>query len=192
MRGCQMTGRKEELDSSEADAQEMFNKFHARSSKRRVTMDFGWPKKVQKVGSAEAQMYRSNKWKMNARDYEDYKHIAEGHQSCYVVPGFLKDFETGKNLKVHGSKENLSGPMPKFFTVLAPLIGIQLRLYNSSGRLPKGENNLYEVRVDRGFLGGAKCVQTGATFLIVYTKAGGIGMIITGDELDIEKDGIVG
>jgi len=187
-----MTRRNVELVDTQSGAQEMFQTFHARPSKRKVSMDFGWPDRVQRIGSAQAQMYRSNKWKMNPSDFEDYKHIAEAPQTCYAVPGFLRDFSSGEALKTYGPEMDIEGPMPQHFTVLAPLIGIQLRLNDKSGRIPRGDKNLYEVRVDRGFLGGATCVQTGATFLLVYSKSGGVGMIITGDELDIEKDGIVG
>jgi hypothetical protein len=41
-------------------------------------------------------------------------------------------------------------------------------------------------------LGGGKHPVTGEVFLFVYTKTHGVGMLITGERLGIEKDGIVG
>lgn len=178
---------------TEEDAVEMFEVFHARGAKRRTKFGFGWPKRVQAVGEAKAQLYRSNKWKSNPRHFEDYKHVAEAPQTCYVVPGFLRD-ESGKHpLKVTGDYFDLSEEeMPKHFTVLASLIGVQIRLYDSDGRLPRGDQGLYEVTVPRGMLGAAKFPGSEEAFLIVYTKLGGIHMLITGKELDIERDGITG
>jgi hypothetical protein len=185
-----MTKRVEVIDTEE-DAREIYKKFHDKPSKRRVNMDFTWPTVVQEIGEAKAQMYRSNKWKMNPKEYEDYKHVAEAFQRCYVVPGFLRDYNSNRSLPVYGPKLEVQGPMPKHFTILAPLIGIQVRLYDKGGKLPK-EGNLYEVVIPSGMLGGAKHPDTGEVFLFVYTKTGGIGLMITGDELGIEKDGIVG
>lgn len=184
--------RRVEIIEAREDANKMFERFHDRPSKREVKMDFTWPADVQEIGEAKAQMYRSNKWKRNPSDYEDYKHIAESFQRCYIVPGFLRDYSTGKKLPVHGPDLKVEGPMPKHFTILAPLIGIQVRLYDNRGKLPAGDSNLYEVVVPRGMLAGAVHPKTGETFLFVYTKAHGIGMLITGDELAVEKDGIVG
>lgn len=185
-----MTKRIAIVDTDQ-DAQEIFEKFHDKPSKKHVKMNFSWPTELQEIGEAKAQMYRSNKWKTNPKDTEDYKHIAESYQRCYVVPGFLRDYSTGKKMSVHGPFLDVQGPMPKHFTILAPLIGIQVRLYGKSGK-PSGSDDLYEVVVQNGMLGGAKHPDTGEVFLFVYTKDHGIGMLITGDELGIEKDGIVG
>ena len=186
-----MSRKRIEVIDAEKEARDLFEKFHDKPSKRQYKMDFGWPTSVQEIGEANAQMYRSNKWKSDPKDYEDYKHIAEGFQSCYVTPGFLRDYSTNKAMPVHGPSFDVQEPMPEHFTILAPLIGIQVRLYEKGGKLPKS-GNLYEVTVPRGMLGGAKHPKTGDVFLFVYTKTHGVGMIITGDKLGIEKDGIVG
>lgn len=187
-----MSRRIVEVTDTEEDALDMYERFHDKPSKRQVKFDFSWPTHVQEIGEAKAQMYRSNKWKANPKDFEDYKHIAEAFQLCYATPGFLRDYATGKSLPVHGPKLEVQGPMPKHFTILAPLIGIQIRLYDKNESLPPRDENLYEVVVPRGMLAGARHPKTGESFLFVYTKTHGIGMIITGDELAVEKDGIVG
>ena len=175
------------------EAETMFKTFHAKDSKRKVNYDFGWPSKMQEVGRAVAQLYRSNKWKMNAKDFEDYKHVAEAPQFCYAMPGFLcEDFAGKKPIQVYGPMVELEEEMPKHFTILAPLIGVQLRLYDKNGRLPRGDSGLFEVNIPHAMLGGARFPGSDEAFLMVYTRRGGIHMIITGNELDVEKDGITG
>jgi hypothetical protein len=181
-----------DVKDTEPEARKMFQSFHAKPSKRRIEFDFGWPSEVQEIGQAKAQMYRSNKWQSNPKETEDYKHIAEAPQQCFVVPGFLRDFETNKPLAVYGEVFELDSPMPEHITILAPLIGIQVRLLDKRGRLSQGEEGLYEIVVPGGMLAGANDPKSGDPFLVVYTKKGGVHMIITGDKLNVEKDGIVG
>lgn len=177
---------------TEREAVEMFETFHAKASKRQVKYDFNWPTQFQEAGQAVAQLYRSNKWKMNPKEYEDYKHIAEAPQYCYIVPGFLRDATGKKPLPIHGDFIDLNDEMPEHFTILAPLIGVQVRLYDETGKLPRGDSGLYEVTMPHGMLGGARFPGSDEAFLLVYTRKGGVHMIITGNELDVEKDGITG
>lgn len=176
---------------TERTARKMYEDFHDKPSRRRVKFDFGWPKQFQEIGSAEAQMYRSNKWKKNPRDWDDYKHVAEGPQSCFVVPGFLRSYSDNQPVDVYGDDVTFEDPMPEYITILAPLIGIQVRLFDENGKLPK-KGNLYEITVPHGMLAGARFPDSDEPFLLVYTKLEGVCMIITGTELDVEKDGIVG
>lgn len=177
---------------TEEQAVSMFRTFYDRNPTKRISMNFSWPKEMQEVGQARAQMYRSNKWKKDLEEYEDYKHIAEGYQVCYVVPGFLRKFgDPKKKVKVHGDLVDLPEEMPKYFTVLAPLIGMQIHMYDKDGSIVPGEN-LYEVTIDQAFLGGARFPDNDEAFLFVYTEKGGVHMIITGEILEVEKDGIVG
>jgi hypothetical protein len=178
--------------NTEPQARRMFETFHDKASRRRVSFDFGWPTTFQEIGQAKAQIYRSNKWKKNPREYEDYKHIAESSQTCYAVPGFLRDFETNEPLDVQGELVDLDEQMPEHITILAPLLGIQVKFYDERGKLPQGDRNMYEIMVPNGMLGGANFPETDQPFLVVYTKQGGVHMIIVGEKLDIEKDGIVG
>lgn len=177
--------------NQERAARKMFEDFHDKPSRRRIRFNFGWPKVYQEIGVAQAQMYRSNKWKSNPREFEDYKHIAEAPQRCFVTRGFLRDYRTNKSLDVTGDEVEFEGPMPEYISVLAPLIGIQVQLFDERGKLSK-DKGLYEVTVPHGMLGGARFPDTDEAFLVVYTKSEGVGMIITGDKLGVERDGIVG
>ena len=177
-------------------AVKLFETFTARGMKKEQAMPFTWPTRVRRVGTAVAELYRSNKWKSDLKDFEDYKHIAESHHNCFVVPGFLREKgNSSRGLPVHGPTVNVSeliqSPAPQYFAVLAPLLGIQLHLDGPDGSPMDEEDGLYEVSVAHAHLGATRTVRGGHAFLFVYTQAG-VHMIITGDELDVTADGITG
>jgi hypothetical protein len=173
------------VDTSAA-AKKTYEVFNDRPPARKTPLPFGWPARMQEVGIGKATMYRSNKWKSKRTEYEDYKHIAESDNTVYAAPGFLRDWHNpGKPLHVTGPMVQLIEPMPQHFAVLAPLLGVQLKLFGE-------DNGYYEVTVAHGLLGGAEHPTTHEKMLIVYTKTGGVHMLITGEELDILKDGIDG
>jgi hypothetical protein len=179
------------------EAERMFRTFYDRPHKKHEPVRFGWPSSMQEAGEGKAVMYTSNKWKKRLDEYEDYKHVAEGSQNVYVRPGFLREWSRpSKRLSINGPTVHFKEPMPKHFAVLAPLLGVQLRLYERAGNgdleLPRGDKSLYEVTVAHGMLGGAHHPETGEPFLFVYTAGGGVHMLLTGTELDVKKDGIVG
>jgi hypothetical protein len=178
------------------DAVRMYRKFMARNPTREIEMKWSWPTEMQEVGVGQAEMYRSNKWQKDLEKYEDYKHVAESPRITYCREDFLRDWNNPrKRIPVAGPWVKFEPPMPKHFTILAPLLGVQLHLFTEreDGELylPKNEN-IYEVRMDRGMLGGAVHPKTKEPFLFVYTERGGVHMIITGNRLKIKRDGIVG
>lgn len=174
-----------------ASAEKTYEVFHARPVPRRRKMDFAWPSSMQEVGRGRAVMYRSNKWKRNLKDWEDYKHVAEAWQTVYVTPGFLVDWwRPAKKIQVHGPVVKLESPMPQHFAILAPIVGVQVQLFGKGGKIAKGEN-IYEVTVPHATLGAAEHPKTKETILFVYTKHG-VHVMFTGPELDIGKDGVEG
>lgn len=172
--------------------------FVDRRAERQQAVPWKWPRSLREVGKCEAVMYASDKWqKGRGRNWlEDYKHRAEGVQWVLVRDGFLRDAETNRDLALSGPIIDLE-PMPDSFAVLADVLGVQMQFYDSKGDpetdyfLPKGDTNLYEIAIARAKLGAAKFPDTGQTFLMIYTSAG-VEMIIVGEKLDVEKDGIVG
>lgn len=178
------------------EARRIRETFTDRPPERVETFNWDWPQSMVQVGTCEAVMYASDKWRQ-AGDMQDYKHVAEGPQVLLVAPGFLREYESPRTkLPVCGPEVELDGPMPDAIAVLAPILGVQTKLYVDDGGgdyyLPNGDESLYQVDIANAWLGGAKHPATGQTFLIVYTKRGGPCCIVTGEILDIEKDGIVG
>jgi hypothetical protein len=179
------------------EAEKLFKTFHARNPAREVKVKWTWPRRMREAGVAQAEMYESNKWKLDLKEFEDYKHVADGPRLTYVRPNWLREFANpNKRIPIVGEEVTFKSPMPKHFAILGPLIAVQLRLFekDESGKivLPKGKEEAWEVRLAHGMLGGARHPETEEPFLFVYTRSSGIGMIITGDELEISKDGIAG
>lgn len=170
--------------------------FVDRKAEKKLPVGWRWPRVMREVGRCEAVMYASDKWqKGRGRNWlEDYKHIAEGAQWVLVRDGFLRDASSGKALDVVGPTIEL-GSMPGSFAVLADVLGVQLQFYIPGGddgyELADDDRGLYEVTIGRAKLGAAKFPDNGETFLLIYTSAG-VEMIIVGEELEVEKDGIVG
>lgn len=160
------------------------------------TMRWSWPKRMQEVGSWSpgegAVMYASNKWQRNPRNVIDYKHVAEGRQRLLVIPGFIRNYHRpGSKVRVDGPMCDLNGPMPEAFAVLAPILGIQASLYSNEPD-DEEDDSVYQIEIAKAMLGAAKHPKSGQTFLFVYTEADGPLCVLTGDILDVEKDGIVG
>jgi hypothetical protein len=177
-------------------ATKTFETFYDRPSKREIPLEFGWPKELQEVGVGKAEMYTSNKWKKSRSDFEDYKHVAEGLRTVYAEPGFLRvGAHPARMMPVYGPMASFEEPMPKHFARLGPLLGVQVRLYDRDDKgelyVPGGDDRVYEVEIARAWLGSARHPGTKETFLFVYTPDG-VHMILTGDKLSIEKDGIAG
>lgn len=173
------------VDTSK-QSEKIFKTFHDNDPSRRTNLAFGWPTRMQEVGTGKAVMYRSNKWQLDPGVYEDYKHIAESENTVLAMPGFIRDWHNPrKALESDGPMVELVQPMPRDWAVLAPLLGVQLKLDGD-------DPGPYEVVVAHGMLAGAKHPVTKEAMLVVYTKAGGVHMLITGAELAIEKDGVAG
>lgn len=170
--------------------------FVDRPAEKRQNVTWRWPRSMREVGKCEAVMYASDKWqKGRGRNWlEDYKHIAEGAQWVLVRPGFLVDAHDHRELKLSGPDIDLY-PMPSSFAVLANVLGVQMQFYmpddSAEGYALNGDAGLYEVTVAHAKLGAGKFPDSGDTFLFIYTSAG-VEMLIVGEQLEIEKDGIVG
>ena len=112
-------------------------------------------------------------------------------------------------------------PMPSHFAILGLFEEIDLKLYtggsDSAPRFGRGDDGVVHCKVSHAYLGGScfmwnevgaqkeerqKLLKNGTPadelpdynepFIFVYTKTEGVMFVVVGDELDIEKDGIVG
>lgn len=188
-------------------AEDMRRDFQDADPKRADTMPFTWPGELQVVGKCLSVTYSSDKWKTQ-KEFEDYKHVAEAPQFVMMAPGFLIDWATDEPIDTVGPMAELPDPMPRHFAKLAKFLGLQLQLYSSiDGQRPKlgrGTNDLLEFRLGRAHLGGAVVpddatypegigLDAGAPFLFVYTlEEKGVLCLVTGKQLDVERDGITG
>ncbi len=166
-------------------AKEIFKIFTKRESTNQYKYNFDWPKTMKYVGAAEAELYSSNKWEKDLRKYNEYKHVAEAPQYCYCTKNF-SILENGKEVKMYGDDYQLKG-FPSYITILGDLLGIQVNLFNNRKLL---DERLYEVQINNAKLGAFK-FSNNVPGLVIYNNKSVI-MVITGDELDIKKEGIIG
>lgn len=160
-----------------------------------------WPTTYTHVGDSLAVAYASDKWKKNG-DMELYKHLAESRNYAFAAPGV--DFVPleSPHTKYPVVTQLVSFEdrvMPKHIAFLGMFEEIHLQFYRP-GAVPsrklRGDEGVARVLIKHAFLGGG-LMDGDRPFLVVYSEPrgndpGGVHMIITGDELDIEADGIVG
>lgn len=178
--------------------------FKAREVESEDEMPFSWPSRLQYAGDSYGVAYASDKWKKRRGDFELYKHIAESRNRAFVRPGFLRDFDNPKKpWPIVGPMIDFTRfPMPDTGTELALFEEIDLRLHvggtHADPRFGKSDEGYVKVTLAHGLLGGGKICWSKTTgdkdqpFLFVYNEKDGVQIIVVGDELDIEKDGIVG
>lgn len=190
-------GRVRVYESNEL-ARDMFETFTARSVEREVEFPFDWPSAWQHVGDSLAIAYSSDKWD---QDFTLYKHLAESRNRAYTVPGFLRDYDNPKEpWPTIGPRISLTDiPMPKHFSMLALFEEIDLRLHTRGNhdrpRFAVDEDDgVVKVTIRHGLLGGGHIMWDEAPepFLFVYTETDGPLILVTGEELAVESDGITG
>jgi hypothetical protein len=164
---------------------------------------FDWHVLMQHVGDSLGVAYSSDKW---YRDWTLFKHIAESRNRVLCRRGFLRAFnDHSRPWPVIGPMVSFADvPMPKQFAVLARFEEANLVLHqHGTDRAPQfaraKDEGVVTVEVRHGMLGGGliQWTKTGVRrkdtpFLFVYTEDDGVKMLIVGEELAIEKDGIVG
>jgi hypothetical protein len=195
------------------DAKELAKNIRQTFADRPVENEFvlphAWPSVMQNVGDSIAIAYGSDKWKKRrddgTRESELYKHIAESRNRALVRHGLLRNFwKPGVEWKVMGPSVRLDTlPMPGHFALLGLFEEIDLQLYTAgTDEHPEfGEESndgVVKVTVRHGMLGASviRWSEIGRgkdqPFLFVYTERDGVLIIVVGEQLGIEKDGVVG
>lgn len=165
---------------------------------------FTWPTAFQHVGDSLAVAYASDKWKDDG-DFELYKHLAESRNRALCVPGLLSPLGKSEKYPVYGPAVSFADVvMPKHITILGYFeeADLQLHLGERGGEpyLGKGDEGCVQIMLKHAILAGGMMREPSGNkrpFLTVYSEPrrgerGGVHMVILGEELDIEADGIVG
>lgn len=184
-------------------ARDMRETFTKKKVREKIQFPFDWPKKMQHVGDSLAVAYQSDKWK-DEGDFELYKHLAESKNRVFMVSGFLRDYHNPKKAwpTIGPMIDMTEIPLPKDFAELALFEEADLKLHvkgtESRPRFGRGDDGIVKVTLAHGMLGGGKIMWSEVNgdedqpFLFVYDEREGVKLFITGDELDVEADGIVG
>lgn len=181
-------------------AREMRETFTAKNVREKINFRFDWPKRMQHIGDSLAVAYQSDKWK-DEGDYELYKHLAESKNRVFAISGFLRDYDDPKKPwpTIGPMVDFMELPLPKDIAELALFEEVNLRLHikgtDARPRFGRGNDGIVKVTLAHGMLGGGKLKWSADNlqpFIFVYTESEGVKLFITGDELDIEADGLVG
>jgi len=195
------------LYDAEADARKMRQTFTDRPVECEERYPFDWPPALQNVGDSLAVAYASDKWRpkdrYGKRQVELYKHLAESRNQALAAPGLLVDYhERDRPWPVRGPMVSLTDgelEMPTHFAMLGLFEEICLKLYTAgSDERPRfgraQDEGVVHCHLRHAYLGGSmmRLGKRKRPFIFVFTKAHGVMFLVTGDELDVEKDGIVG
>lgn len=160
--------------------------FHDSDPRGKYVIAQGWPSEMRHIGTVLSVSYASDKWGEDTE--QDYKHVAEGPQSLFIA---------GKvdGVRPYGPMVSLPKKMPRDVAELAKLYNVQAHLFGGLDGRGRGvhtsEDSVYTLDWPGSILYAARFPDTGEPFLCVCSR-GEICAIITGDELDVLKDGIVG
>lgn len=194
-------GRVKIVDTFE-HAKNVRRTFTAKEPREMREYPWTWPTRYFHIGSNLAVAYASDKWKDDG-DFELYKHIAESPNQVWCVPDCtLQWLGSNKSQPVFGTEIVLdSVEMPKQIALLGLFEEIDIALHvgldgDGNPVVGKGNEGCVKVTFAHALLGSGKMAGD-RPFLVVYSEPtkkdrGGVHMIIVGEELDVEEDGIVG
>jgi len=156
--------------------------FHDSESRKRVELRAKWPSTLVDIGQGHGVLYRSDKWKT----VDNYKHLHESNWRMLVNPDFEMTFDDGKDLREDQDLTEIyevAGPMPKHVAYLGKCLGLQ-------GVLNDGR--LVHIEIPGAHWAAARIPgDEGHAVLLAYS-ADQVHVVVVGEQLGIERDGIVG
>lgn len=152
---------------------------------------------LQYVGSNESCAYASNKWG-KGKQFEEFKHVSESKQRLFAAKGALADGPYAGPVWTPSDDVVL----PTACAELSVLLFLEARLFvdeneDGNGVFGKGDEGCVRI-VPAGcllygaYLGDKQKSGYGEPVLLVISKTRGLQFLITGNGLDVTKDGIVG
>lgn len=164
------------------------------AEKRPYAMGHTWPREMMLVGTCLSTAYSSDKWNTKG-EFVEYKHVSESRQNMFFSRAM---WQSGREFQ--GPRGDFGYVMPEAVAELALFEFMQARLYvgvrGDEGIFGRGSDGIRTVRVDDVALYGgyAKDPRDGSDepFLAVASRKEGVLIVVVGEELDIEKDGITG
>lgn len=185
-------------------ARDMRERFHASPVTKKNAFRWDWPEQFQHVGDSLAIAYSSDKWKANG-DLEAYKHLAESPNVALALPSlFARADRPSERWPVRGPMVSfLDVPLPEHFAELGLFEEADLRLFTGGSDTDPSfgehdDDGCVALAVRYGHVAGSYLrwsVTHGKAdqpFLFVYTDREGPLLIVLGESLDVQKDGIVG
>jgi hypothetical protein len=182
------------MDDDAKRAKKLRETFTAQPSHHAYDLSHDWPKRWKYVGRTLSFAYSSDKWKRKP-EFDQYKHLAEAEQDLYASPAAWDG--------LIGEPAEANYQLPTAIAELSLLIFFEAQLFvGRAGVFGEGDRGVTRVTVPGGVLYGGYAKNPRYSFmsgepktepfLAVATKADGVLFVVTGAELDIERDGITG
>jgi hypothetical protein len=154
--------------------------FHDSPVQKQVQLKARWPKTLLDIGRGYGILYRSDKWKT----IDNYKHLRESDWRILVNPSFRMTWSDGSvDIRKTDLVEtfDVAGSMPKHVAYIGKCFGVQ-------GILNDGQ--IVHIEIPGAHWGAVRVPGEKQAVLIAYSNA--IDVVVVGEDLGIEKDGIVG
>jgi hypothetical protein len=155
--------------------------FQDAKSTRKVQLTARWPSELIDIGEGWGVLYFSDKWGTK----DKYKHLRESNWRILVSPSFKMKFEDGDDIRKNPDATEVyevEGEMPRHVAYLGKCLGVQ-------GILNDGR--VVHIEIPGGHWAAARSPENpDRAILIVYSDD--VHIVIVGDDLGIEKDGVVG
>ncbi len=167
------------------------------------TYDTGasWPSQFVAIGQGLSFAYTSHKWE-KGDTFNDYKHVAEAPQTVYAAPVLASQFP--RNLSGQPFlREAPDFVLPMEVAELTPLLFVQMDLFDRGHKVSGGDEGLRQIVLVGAMLYGGYARRPDASpsstskrdyrpFLFAASKKEGVILMVTGRDLDVTRDGIVG
>ena len=176
--------------------------FQDAPSRNAYALDAEWPECFHELGQGRSVSYTSNKWKDDPGEFEDFKHVAESRNITYASDLLLS--LTGLKRTADGDRWPMrvpNGELPPTLAELAPCLFLEVRLIHSTEPRMRLEKQATVIPLKQSMLYGGYFRPEGGSwkrrgdlvpFLTVIQKGRGVLAFITGTDLDVSEDGIVG
>lgn len=152
---------------------------------------------LQYVGSNESCSYASNKWG-KGKQFEEFKHVSESRQKLFAAKGAL----AGGPFAGPFWRPSDDVVLPATCAELSVLLFLEARFFvdedaRGNGLFGKGDEGCARITPSGcllygAYLGDKQKSGYGEPCLLVISKSRGLQFLITGNGLDVTKDGIVG
>ena len=162
------------------------------------SLNCDFPRTLVELGQGRSMSYSSNKWKGSPDDFENFKHVAEGHQTVYATESFVRSL----SLQAPSGgwpKHRLKLEMPNTLAELAPAIFTEIRPL--TGVKPKRLANYAElIELPGAIYYAGHALPKGASwgsrktipFITAIKPGQGVLFLVFGTELRITEDGMCG
>lgn len=159
-----------------------------------------FPRTLVELGQGRSMSYSSNKWKGSEDDFEDFKHVAEGHQTVYATESFARSIQGVQPPRGGWPKHKLVLEMPTTLAELAPCIFTEIRMLESA-RPKRLADHAMQIDLPGAIYYSGHALPRGhkwgesrkhILFITAIRPGQGVLFLVFGNKLTVTEDGMCG